>query len=55
MAKAKQITVSEYINQASPEVRKKLKEMRAILKEVTPGAEENIKWSIPQKIICTSF
>lgn len=40
-------TVSEYINQASPLVRKKLKDMRAILKEVTPGAEESIKWGNP--------
>lgn len=43
----KPTTVSEYINQATPEVRKKLKEMRGILKDVTPSAEESIKWSVP--------
>lgn len=43
----KPTTVSEYINQQPTEVRKKLKEMRAILKEVTPKSEESIKWGCP--------
>ncbi len=40
-------TVSEYIGQAAPEVKKKLKELRTILKAVTPGAAEGIKWGSP--------
>lgn len=44
MPSKKPATVTEYINQFPLPVRKKLKEMRAILKEVTPKAREEIKW-----------
>jgi uncharacterized protein YdhG (YjbR/CyaY superfamily) len=40
-------TVEEYIAQAPEAVREKLEEMRACLQAVTPGAVENLKWSIP--------
>jgi len=43
----KPTTVLEYINQQPAETRKKLREMRAILKEVTPKSTENIKWGSP--------
>ncbi len=43
----KPTTVTDYIDQFPPEVRKKLTEMREILKEVTPNAEESLKWSVP--------
>lgn len=40
----KPATVTEYINQFPLPVRKRLKEMRAMLKEVTPKAKEEMKW-----------
>ncbi|MES2470846.1 MAG: DUF1801 domain-containing protein [Patescibacteria group bacterium] len=40
-------TVSEYINQAPKDAQKKLREMRAILKSVSPKAIESIKWRVP--------
>ncbi len=43
----KPTTVTDYIDKCPPEVRKKLTEMREILKEVTPNAEESLKWSVP--------
>src|SRR5687767_6903812 len=47
MASAKPTTVSEYINAAFPEAQKKLREMRAILKKVSPKATETLKWGSP--------
>lgn len=47
VVKKKPTTVSEYIQQASPEVRKKLKDLRSILKDVSPGATECLKWNTP--------
>jgi uncharacterized protein YdhG (YjbR/CyaY superfamily) len=47
MAKIKPSTVDEYINAAPPEAQKKLREIRAILKEVAPDATETIKWGSP--------
>ena len=47
MSKAKAATVAEYIKMAPKEGQEKLKELRAILKEVAPGAKENIKWGSP--------
>ncbi|HLD93437.1 MAG TPA: DUF1801 domain-containing protein [Anaerolineales bacterium] len=47
MAKAKPITVDEYINTAPKEAQKKLREMRAILKKVAPKANEGLKWGYP--------
>lgn len=43
----KPTTVNDYIDQFPPEVRKKLTKMREILEEVTPNAEESVKWSVP--------
>lgn len=40
-------TVSEYINQAPKEARKKLQEIRKCLRGATPGSTESLKWSIP--------
>lgn len=47
MSKAKAATVAEYIKMAPKEAQEKLKELRAILREVAPGAKENIKWGSP--------
>lgn len=44
---AKPTTVSEYIAIAPKSAQKKLREMRACLKSVTPKATESLKWSIP--------
>jgi len=40
-------TVNEYIRVAAPASRKKLREMRACLRKVAPGAKEELKWSMP--------
>lgn len=40
-------TVSEYIEQAPKETKKKLREMRKCLKAVTPKSIESIKWGSP--------
>lgn len=47
MSKAKATTVDEYIRAAPKEARDKLNEIRAILKQVAPGATEAIKWGSP--------
>ena len=47
MASAKPTTVTGYINAAPPEAQKKLREMRAILKKVSPKATETLKWGSP--------
>lgn len=39
--------VQEYIDATSPEAKEKLLELRAILKEAAPDAEEKLKWGIP--------
>ena len=45
MKKAKD--VDEYIAKAPKEVRRKLKELRAIIKSVAPKAEERISYGMP--------
>jgi uncharacterized protein YdhG (YjbR/CyaY superfamily) len=40
-------TVTEYINTAPKEARKKLREMRTCLRKAAPKAEENVKWGMP--------
>ena len=40
-------TVTEYINAAPKETKKKLSEMRACLRAVSPKATESLKWSTP--------
>lgn len=57
MTVVKAKTVSEYINQAPKDVQKKLRELRSILKEAAPKAEESIRWGTPafsyQRILFT--
>lgn len=58
MPKTKPTTVPEYINAAAPAARKKLREIRAILKKVAPKATETLKWGSPvfeEKIILFSY
>ena len=45
--KARPASISEYINAAPKEARKKLREMRACIRAVAPGAEESLKWGMP--------
>ncbi len=45
--KIKPTTVTEYINAAPAEGKKKLREIRAILKKVAPKATESLKWNTP--------
>ena len=45
--KARPKTITEYINAAPKEARKKLREMRACIRAVAPGAEESLKWGMP--------
>jgi uncharacterized protein YdhG (YjbR/CyaY superfamily) len=40
-------TVTEYINAASPEARRKLREMRKCIRAVALEAEEELKWGMP--------
>ena len=45
--KPKPGTVDEYIHGAPEHARKKLREIRSILKSVAPKAKEDIKWGVP--------
>jgi uncharacterized protein YdhG (YjbR/CyaY superfamily) len=47
MPKTKPTSVDEYINAAPEEAQEKLREIRAILKEVAPEAKESLKWGSP--------
>lgn len=47
MAETKPTTVTEYIDAAPQAAREKLREIRAILQEVAPGATETLKWGTP--------
>ena len=47
MASSKPTTVDEYIQSKPPEARKKLIEIREILKKIAPDAKEQIKWGSP--------
>src|SRR5215510_6341931 len=47
MPKINAKTVSEYITLAPAPARKHLRELRAILKSVSPGAKETLKWRTP--------
>jgi len=40
-------TVTEYINAAPKEARKKLSEIRGCVRAATPGAKESLKWGMP--------
>jgi uncharacterized protein YdhG (YjbR/CyaY superfamily) len=45
--KARPKGITEYINGAPKEARKKLCEMRACIRKAAPGAEESLKWGMP--------
>jgi hypothetical protein len=47
MAGAKPKTVDEYIKAAPEAAQEKLREIRAILREVAPNATETLKWGSP--------
>lgn len=44
MSKTKPTTVTEYISAAPKRAQKKLREIRAVLKNVAPHATEKLKW-----------
>ena len=45
--KARPKSITEYINAAPKEAQKKLREMRACIREAAPGAAESLKWGMP--------
>ena len=50
MAKPKPTTVEAYINALPEEARQKIQEIRSLLREVAPAAEEQLKWGVPVMI-----
>lgn len=58
MPKIKPANVDEYIESAPDYAQEKLREIRSVLKETAPGAEEILKWGTPvfmEKRILFSF
>jgi uncharacterized protein YdhG (YjbR/CyaY superfamily) len=47
LRKAKPTTITEYINAAPEDARKKLRAMRACIRKAAPGATEGLKWGMP--------
>ena len=45
--KEKPRNITEYIQAAPREARKKLREIRACIRAAAPGAEESLKWGMP--------
>jgi uncharacterized protein YdhG (YjbR/CyaY superfamily) len=45
--KARPKTITDYINAAPKEARKKLREMHRCICQSAPGAEEGLKWGMP--------
>jgi len=45
--KARPNNITEYISAAPKEAQKKLREIRACIREAAPGAEESMKWGKP--------
>src|SRR5712664_4188816 len=45
--KGRPTSVTEYINAAPKEARKKLREMRACIRASAPQAKESLKWGMP--------
>ncbi len=45
--KARPTGITEYINAAPKDARKKLREMRACIRASAPGAKESLKWGMP--------
>lgn len=53
MEKEKQYsTIDEYIGLYPPDVRQKLKELRAVIRSAAPDAQEKISWSMPTFYLC---
>lgn len=46
-AKAKPTTITQYVNAAPRDARKKLREMRTCIRAAAPGATESLKWGMP--------
>jgi uncharacterized protein YdhG (YjbR/CyaY superfamily) len=46
-AKVRPKSITEYINLAPKETRKKLREMRACIRKSAPAAKESLKWGMP--------
>jgi uncharacterized protein YdhG (YjbR/CyaY superfamily) len=40
-------SITEYINAAPKDARKKLREMRAAIRKSAPGARESLRWGMP--------
>jgi uncharacterized protein YdhG (YjbR/CyaY superfamily) len=57
LRKTRPKSVTEYINAAPKQARKKLREMRACIRTAAPGAQESLKWGMPafsyQRILVT--
>lgn len=45
--KARTESITEYIDAAPKEARKKLREIRACIRASAPGAKESLKWGMP--------
>ena len=45
--KSRPRSITEYINAAPKEARKKLREMYACIRGAAPGAKESLKWGMP--------
>jgi uncharacterized protein YdhG (YjbR/CyaY superfamily) len=45
--KSRPKSITEYINAAPKDARKKLREMRACIRASAPGAKESLKWGMP--------
>jgi uncharacterized protein YdhG (YjbR/CyaY superfamily) len=45
--KARPTGITEYINAAPKDARKKLRDMRACIRASAPGAKESLKWGMP--------
>src|SRR5437764_12250976 len=45
--KSRAKSVTEYIEAAPKEARKKLREMRSCIRKAAPGATEGMKWGMP--------
>jgi uncharacterized protein YdhG (YjbR/CyaY superfamily) len=56
--KTRPANITEYINAAPKEARKKLREIRACIRTSAPGAKESLKWGMPafsyRRILVTS-
>jgi uncharacterized protein YdhG (YjbR/CyaY superfamily) len=46
-AKARPVSIPEYIAAAPPPTRTRLRAMRAAIRSAAPGADEGLKWSMP--------